>query len=401
MKRFFIITVVLFYILSYSESFWACEIDGKLTPELAKYTRDTDVQLAKLSENTTNQCWSKAWSAITWINKSIELTDRALLQIPVTWDIMTDFEYNILMTFRWESRTAVTVNGETFAKIQTKISRTIDSLTRSCNLTEEKKILLTEMIRINHILESTYKTTAAGWKANRKGEIPSPYHALYDEITNKYTPSATSSCKNQFDFEKSMSDAMNSFSKGTFGIENAYDNWYEAIALFSGKSRSWLYKDTQRRLLIQYLSTQWLSKNSKDIILKKFDCVKSKETWDQNAEETVKAIADCSTIQVSWLDKVKEAAQEMLKEAKNTEQYVEQTLKGRETIYTMTEISTIYEKYKGESTPQESLNDTMLASLVNLHIQLLSINKILDTRIPVMQKNCMKTLRWVVGWCKG
>ncbi len=42
----------------------------------------------------------------------------------------------------------------------------------------------------------------------------------------------------------------------------------------------------------------------------------------------------------------------------------------------------------------------MIASLVSLHIDLLSVNKLIEKRIPVMQKNCMKALPDIVGGCR-
>lgn len=280
--------------------------------------------------------------------------------------------------------------------------QTSDSLSNTCNLTELKENELVWLIQTNYLLESVYKTVSVGWLAEWRDQLTKEYtqHA-FDEIRDEYNPIATASCKNEFDFEQKINNLMESFSKWTFWVENAYEDWYEAIALFSGRSRNWLYKDVARKLLVKELNRQWLSKNNQSIIVSNFDCAKAREGWDGTLEDKAKAIAECREIQVTWLSEIaKELMDDPLKTSKNTEIYITQISRNRDLLSNMTAVADIYAKYSSQSSTQTPVNESMLSSLVELHIGLLSINKILEVRIPVMQKNCMKAIPEIIWWCR-
>jgi len=68
----------------------------------------------------------------------------------------------------------------------------------------------------------------------------------------------------------------------------------------------------------------------------------------------------------------------------------------------MTTVESLYARYSGEVEMNKQLarDENALTNLVNLHISLLSINKILEIRIPVMQKNWMKAIPDIVGGCR-
>jgi hypothetical protein len=85
-----------------------------------------------------------------------------------------------------------------------------------------------------------------------------------------------------------------------------------------------------------------------------------------------------------------------LKTSKNTEIYITQISRNRDLLSNMTAVADIYAKYSSQSSTQTPVNESMLSSLVELHIGLLSINKILEVRIPVMQKNCMKAIPEII-----
>jgi hypothetical protein len=397
MKRFLFIILTSLTLLPLSEGFGACSIEGKLTPKLAQYESDVSDALNKLKQGKTSKCWP--WWLTAPLNKSIELTDRAMLQIPVYGDIVTDFQYNTVMAFRGESRSAVITNGKLFPKIQTKIVSTIDSLASSCNLDIEQQVELVELIRVNYVLESVYKGTAIGTIQSSDG-IPEKYREVYDEIIKEYHPKATESCKNEFDFEVSINKALETFSKWTFGIENAWDDWNEAIALFSWRSLRWNYEEKARNLLKRELSRQWMSKNASDIILGNFDCVRKMENWDLSIEDKAKAIAQCKQTPVVGIDKLKNEFNKIINTSKNTEQYMARTLRTNALLDDTVDVNSLYNQYLWEFSNQIKLNEDLTASLINLHIDLLSINKLLEKRIPVMQKNCMKALPDIIGGCR-
>ena len=54
----------------------------------------------ELRKNTSNNCGPTTNGSIRQLNKTVELYDRAMLQIPVYGDIVVDFQYNTMMAFR-------------------------------------------------------------------------------------------------------------------------------------------------------------------------------------------------------------------------------------------------------------------------------------------------------------
>ena len=113
MKRIlFFILVLLTSLFPLAEGYAECSIDGKLSPKLAKYESDMRERMSTLRQNTQNSCGPTSGGSIASMNKSLELLDRAMLQIPIYGDTVIDFEYNTVMAFRGESRSAVQKNGE-------------------------------------------------------------------------------------------------------------------------------------------------------------------------------------------------------------------------------------------------------------------------------------------------
>ncbi len=401
MKRilfFILIPIILLFPLAEGQAL--CSIDGKLSPKLAKYESDMRTLMSKLKENTQNRCGPTTGGSVATLNRTAELFDRAMLQVPVYGDILIDFQYNTVMALRGESRSAVQKNGEIFQKILTRvINPTIDTLASTCNLTDEKGSTLINAIKLNYLLESTYKSVAV-WTPRSDEGIPDAYKEVYTEIINTYNPKATESCKNEFNYEEDISKAIETFSKGTFGIENAYDDWHEAIALFSGKSTRWKYEDIARRLLKKELARQGMSKAASDIIVSNFDCVRARENEGSSLEDEAKAIAECKKMPIIGLDKLKSEFDKATKESPNTEVYVTRLLKSQELLSDAVDVNALHSRFIWEASNQIKINEKITADLVNLHIDLLSVNKLLEKRIPVMQKNCMKSNPDIVGGCR-
>ncbi|MBP9780111.1 hypothetical protein KBD33_05845, partial [Candidatus Gracilibacteria bacterium] len=154
-----LILSILLILLPLNVGFAECAIDGKLSPKLVAYEKGVSDELIKLVEGVTNNC---GVGVVKSANKTVEIIDKALVQIPLHGDIITDFEYNFTMALKGESRSAVQRNGQIFQKVHKKISQTIDSLSSTCNLTESKESELEGLIQTNYLLESIYKTVAVG-----------------------------------------------------------------------------------------------------------------------------------------------------------------------------------------------------------------------------------------------
>lgn len=401
MKRciFFILILLL------GLGFWpsisvACEIDGKLTPELVKYEQEVRQAFDELKKNIATSCGPRSWGGIGQFNKTVELFDRAMLQVPVYGDIVTDFQYNTIMAFRGESRTAVTKNGQIFSKIQRSIiDPTIEFLANRCALNESNETIIVSYIKLNYELESIYKNTAIGTVRNID-TIPEKFLPVAQEIQLKYTPEATKTCKNTYTYEETISKTLDTFSKWTFGIEGAWDNWREAIALFSGKSITRNYDELKRKLLKQEMSRQGMSKNASDIIVSNLDCVQQRKWWDWLDEE-LRAISDCKQMPIIWVDKLKAAFEKAIQESPTTDVYIERTMRAKELYSDQVNINNLHQSLLWKVSTDIKTNEKIRNTLINMHIRILSTNAILQKRIEPMQKNCMKALPDIIGGCRN
>ncbi len=383
-----------------SSIYAACEIDGKLSPELASYEERVRKAFEELRKNTSNNCGPSTNGSIRQLNKTVELYDRAMLQIPVYGDIVVDFQYNTMMAFRGESRTAVTKNGEIFGKIhKSVIDPTIETLANNCALNEENEKTIIAFIKLNYELESIYKHTAIG-SVRSIEDIPEAYLPVAQEIQSKYTPEATKECKNSNNYEETMNKTMEAFSKGSFGIEGAWDNWREAIALFSGKSLTGKYDEIKRKLLKKELARQGMSKAASDIIVSNFDCVQQKKGWE-SLDEELKAIADCKQMPVIWAEKIKTEFEKAILQSPTTDVYIARTMKAQALYNDIVNINDLHQSLLGKTSTDIKVNEKIRNTLINMHIRIISTNTLIEKRIPPMQKNCMKAVPDIVGGCKN
>jgi hypothetical protein len=149
------------------------------------------------------------------------------LEIPVFTDTFIDFQYNTTLAFRGESRSAVLINGRIFDRVQKSvIDSAINRLEARCGLNDRTEPQILSLIRLNHSLQTLYQHTALGIVKSLE-DIPLGYLDIANEIASKYTPEATKSCKNQYNFQETISKTLESFTNGTFGIQNAWKDWKE------------------------------------------------------------------------------------------------------------------------------------------------------------------------------
>ncbi len=397
-KQYFFISIATLLIFT-QNAFGACEIDNALSPELSKYKTKIAQVFSELQSKNTASCGPNTNGWIWSANRALELIDIARIQTPIYNDISTDFQYKTVMITRGESRSAVEKNGELFWIIQKNIiNRAIESLANTCALTPELESTIVGYIRLNSALENIYKNAAIG-KIIPSDGIPDIYSRVYNEIIWKYNPDATKTCKNEFDFAETMEKTLESFSNGTFGISNAWEDWQQAIALFSWKSTKGKYNDAKKKLLKQELAREGKSQSASDIIVANMDCV-AKEQNDGGFEEELKAIAKCKQSPLSGLQKVKRAFDDTIKESPTTDIYIKKVSKSEWLMMDLVDASSLYSDLIGRTSNDIKTNAKIQSDLINMHITLLRINELLEKRIPIMQWNCMKALPDIEGGCR-
>lgn len=395
-KNSFFILIFLCLVVPF-QTFAQCSIDGTLSPELTKYKQDIQNTFSKLRQIRTTSCGPTSGGAIAQFNKSIELYDKAKITVPAYGEILTDFRYNFELTLRWEGRSAVKKNGEIFQTLLTSVMYpTIDSLASTCNLTSDVEKIIQSYITTNILLETIYKKVALGEIPPPTG-VPEEYMKVYDEIIKMYNTQATASCKEEYNFGETLNKLLDSFSKWTFGMENAWSDWQEAIALFSGKKVQ--NKDKTAQALRNELIRQWLTKNAVDVMVKNFYCVNSRDNGEWTVSDLAHAIADCKQFPIVWLDRLASALDSSKYSSPNREVYVERLLKSDDIIRDNKNINTLYVQLQWESKDDININDTLLNELIKMHINILSANALLDKGVKEMQKNCMIPRPDIEGGC--
>jgi hypothetical protein len=75
----------------------SCQIESGPIPLMAAYVRSVDTELARivsLSQQSAN-CGITRGGASQGVERTIETIDRALLEIPLSTNMLLDFRYNI------------------------------------------------------------------------------------------------------------------------------------------------------------------------------------------------------------------------------------------------------------------------------------------------------------------
>lgn len=391
---------------SYAE--WnICSIDGQLSTQLTKYVQETDTLVAQL-QKIPSSCWGRRNSGlISNTQRTLDVVDKAWAEIPVMSNLSLDFEYNIKMAFKWESRSAVVENGKIFQKVEQSLINGLDTLSNRCNLDESRKAIIIQQLQINHALETLYKETALGYPWVTIN-VPEKYKTVAEEITRLYNPTATQGCRNQYTYEKMSQEIITKIGSIGGGIQKWLEEWKYAIALI--RWGVWLqegkYNELKKRLLLQELQRQGFSAWAIDQMVKWYDCVEAAMNGDTEnvAMSFAEAKAKCTTVSILGVDRFMKWLNKILlgkDGAKTTVSYIERVQAYKNIERKSVDAVGMY--YANLSIFKEDLgtNDEMLTKLISLHITLLDVNDRIEKRVPIMQKNCMKAQSGIIGGCSG
>jgi hypothetical protein len=383
----------------------SCSIENGPTPLLSAYTRETADLMTIIKTKSKNNCGNRRISPSATAKKTTALFDQAKLDFPSFSLIGVDFSVQILSVMKGESNTPALRDAAIFRKIEDSIiSPTIQYLAQNCSLDDTNISIISNRIRLNTALETIYKQTLI-WEAPSSFawdySIPDEYLELYREIVDNYDPQKTSSCKSGLWFDEIMSTILEKIQKKWFGIENSLGDWKISLQLLQwGKwMKDEAYNNTQRKLLIAELARQGFTYNAMQSMIERFDCIKKADTWEQDINQRVMNRFSCFRADNMVLLKI--LAKNAPPQAKTSDEYVDRILKIDKSTEDITDLWTFYNEIKMSLANGQSTNEEIISNLTRMHINLNIINVALEKRIPFMQKNCMKQIPSVEGWCRS
>ncbi len=149
----------------------SCQIASGPIPQLAQYQRSVEARIAELTAAGRASCGTTP--VTVGVMRTVEVIDRAFIQIPMFPNIFLDFLYNIRTLTSGDARSPVFRDGAIFTQIEQQIATVISIVTSSCNLDDATQAGFTALLQENRTLENIYKQAALGTPSEPTGLSPS------------------------------------------------------------------------------------------------------------------------------------------------------------------------------------------------------------------------------------
>lgn len=374
---------------------WSCQIESAPLPQLVQYMKSVDTKLEALKKewSSTSNCSVPSGGLSASVDRTLSTVDRAFIELPIFDNTFLDFSYNMKLAINGETRAPVTRDGLLFNQIEKKITGALATATTTCNLSDSIKSQFIVLLQENQALENIFKQAALGTPASPTG-LSEENVIIADAINTGYIPTATESCKDQNGTQDPIAKIQASIEKIGTTNESWLTDWKKAIAMFQGWSakQSVAEKSAEQRKLLQAeLARQGFSPRMAQTILGNFDCVKSKTQWDDSVEAAVRAKAACLSNPIRGLENITLLPQRKAVDAAptTTDRVFEVSkLSAKETM--LKDIVSTYTKLEAMKWPQIDTKSALMSNLIDIHLSLLSTAEIVEKRVPIMYKNCMK-----------
>ena len=336
-------------------------------------------------------------------SKASLVFDRAIANISQMQYTFTDFGYNINTVFKAEKSRIYERDVEIFSRLEKKISNASEVLAKHCGLDdiaqEKYAIIVQEVYEMRSVFQQTSYTTA---KQNFSHIRPDNQQVALG-IIGMYNPGNVDACTPKSKTQKNFFDTLSSAFDIGSKKEDALKSWKKAASLITGTfggGASVEYDDHARKLLSQELERQGFTLNAKNAMLRNFDCYKTKVDNSQNVINNFVARAECLSVPIAGTDRIFRQWDKFVLSSPDT-----QTLQKRQetavtSYHRAVNIHEMYNTLQAIIADAQDTNDTTRTHLIQLHQALLETNEKLESRIPSMQKNCMKGNPDIVGGCK-
>jgi hypothetical protein len=375
----------------------ACEIEKWPPATLANYIRESTTQAQAIVSKYQNICGANT-SPMTAYKTSLSTLDKAGNQLPIMNNMITDFTYNILALFRDDTSPLVLSHGELLYNLEKNVLLgALDQLAAKCQLDWPAEAEIVALISRNNSVQDFFKSVAIGnvWEGK---------DALEKAILDNYRKEAIANCSNKVDLSTMIEKATKAIEGFGTDITIARQNWDEAMALISGtsKNKKKSYNELQAELLKAELQRQWLSQGAIQQMITNLECSNAESDGSMSIEDQARSVEKCRRRYIIGYEKVIAELEALRWKAPDTDTFITLTQKTSKQI---TEEKTTLSLYNELLTKwvsgndEEAITNTMITNLVNMHASLVGVNALLEKRIPIMQKNCMKGSPDIVGGC--
>ena len=142
----------------------SCLIESGPIPELARYSREVDTQIAALmvSGRSTGVCGITRAGASVGVERTADIISSATTGFAYFPSLVLDASYNIGVAINGETRAAVVRDGQIFAQVDQRITQAIQNVSNQCHLSVAVKSGFVALLRENNTLENIYKQSAIG-----------------------------------------------------------------------------------------------------------------------------------------------------------------------------------------------------------------------------------------------
>jgi hypothetical protein len=132
------------------------------------------------------------------------------------------------------------------------------------------------------------------------------------------------------------------------------------------------------------------------------ECSQAESNGTMSIEDQARSADKCTRRYILGLEKLVADFRALKWKARDTDAFVTITQETDKLIIDNQQITALYSELTTKTRSQndeDATTTTIITNLVNMHASLVGINALIEKRIPMMQKNCMKGSPGVVGGC--
>jgi len=410
MKKYFLnsILIILILLLSINSTFSSCEIKDSTADVLYNYLENN----RKVVNNISKQLTRKEIKPWYHLKRESVKTYNLIFN---WWDTLTTWEYFIsqikaeipypiqrdliLLKREWEDLNRFLKSALENWYSDNNIKNPCEWVT-NCNLSWKASEIISELISNNAKVINLYQLNIL-WKFSFSDDsnfilVDKNFESDFNKYYNQYTIADCSNTEWWFMFR--INKAIKEITLKDQFWQNGIKEWQNAWNLLTwSKSTEEEYIETERRLLREELSRNWISWSNWDAILKNLDefnnnwynnwnnpISNSFDTFSDSLErwKTSDIISDFWNTLVQLYDWVTDNSSVSLREFSNKKSDIESENK------IISEIDLLYERQKPFISSHNLNSEKLRSKIMDMHIWISQAINTLDKSIPKAIKVC-------------
>lgn len=408
MKKLLIILTFLFVLNSnfivYAEG--ACSIKSWPSESLAKYINDLQKVLTELKKDALSyNCWN--WVQWTFDSAYGGIISDGNKAFNFDW-YLSSWDFNLSPIFTWDVPSEFYRDHDYVQKQSKKINDLAKILSKKCALDKpfvstiikDKQIEygISEVVKIGEVISqwrilnnqvTTYLRCLTVW-SNWWCDNKLSSQLLVSSLSNEYSSTVKEACtKEKSNYDK-MVEQLKSITKTPFwmaAIKKWIDEWTKAVSMLYW----WEWKissNEERKMLSKELTRQWVKWDQAKAILGNLDCYNDWNKWLVAC--TQKRITNMIQPFTTMVQKI---YQNYTKEATNTQSVprLKWLIVNYDAI--IKDINTDFENHSTLLMLQNIENDKWIATLIQMHINLIKTNDLLKKSIEIADAACNRQAR--------